>query len=311
MAVPKRKFISEFGLNMRLVYGVIVQQGDFEHLERMDGLPDFHLYMIARRPRIGLVPESVVFTGGRVKGQFTIQLKGTLEHLPFDVENHLGTDKLTVVCPYPHSAFRFEDPTGQVVMEGRVAHLMNRISNEFLNKLDLEIVYVGQSFGEEGERTSLQRLASHSTLQKIYAEAMQRSPDQEIWIVLPHFEEIVLASFDGRSKDYLTSDEEDSNHISQIVSEPVSEQQRINFTEAALIRYFEPEYNVMFKGTFPNPAHTTYSECYDIDLNAVSIEMDTEGLRHRLWSQKIPRTWLHLHNFPLHSAADRKSMFDF
>lgn len=93
-------------------------------------------------------------------------------------------------------------------------------------------------------------------------------------------------------------------------SNEITERQRINFTEAALIRYFSPEYNKIYKDTFPSPAHTTYSECYDLDLNSVSVELQTDRLYTRVWSKVIKPDYVHFCTFPLHSKEDRMYMFE-
>ena len=105
--------------------------------------------------------------------------------------------------------------------------------------------------------------------------------------------------------------EEDSEHIATVLSTKITEQQEINFTEAALIRYFQPPYNKTYKDSFPNPAHVTYSECYDIDLNMVNIEVQTEEVKARLWSEAVQPRWVHFCSFPLHSREDRVYMFSF
>ena len=61
----------------------------------------------------------------------------------------------------------------------------------------------------------------------------------------------------------------------------ITEQQQINFTEAALVRYFK------------HPAHKTYSQCYDLDLNAVNVELQTEEIMCRLWSPSVAPSWTH------------------
>ena len=104
--------------------------------------------------------------------------------------------------------------------------------------------------------------------------------------------------------------EEDSQHIDRVLVADMTEQQRINFIEAALIKYFQPPYNKIYKDSFPNPAHSTYSECYDIDLNMVCIEMQTESVGLRLWSESVEPHWEHFCVFPLHSREDRVYMFE-
>ena len=59
-----------------------------------------------------------------------------------------------------------------------------------------------------------------------------------------------MMRFDGTEK-FSFSNEEDIKHTQRIIHTRVTQQQRINFTEAALIRYFEPPYNKIFKSQFP------------------------------------------------------------
>ncbi|MCK5171805.1 MAG: hypothetical protein KAR47_00325, partial [Planctomycetes bacterium] len=97
----------------------------------------------------------------------------------------------------------------------------------------------------------------------------------------------------------------------EVTNTDITEQQQVNFTEAALIRYFQPPYNKIYKNSFPDPAHSTYSECYDIDLNMVCVEVQTEDLMLRLWSEHVEPKWIHFCSFPLHSREDRIYMLEF
>jgi hypothetical protein len=148
-------------------------------------------------------------------------------------------------------------------------------------------------------------------LQAIYSEAISRSPDKEVWLALWNFEPQLLTFIDGLTKQYQTTFEEDDAHIHRVISTPISGQQRINFTEAALINYFKPEYNITFKNIFPSPAHATYSECYELDINSLIVEVDTEDFDACLWTPSVEEKWHHLITYGLHSAEERRSMFDF
>ncbi|MFX9209017.1 hypothetical protein ABTN67_21890, partial [Acinetobacter baumannii] len=82
--------------------------------------------------------------------------------------------------------------------------------------------YVGQAFAE-GKRTAIDRLKSHSTLQKILAETMSDYPDDQVFIFnLVYDDYILLTSFDGRDKTSITGEEDNirlksiiDNHLSQ------------------------------------------------------------------------------------------------
>lgn len=305
---PVRKYLSEFGLNMVSGYLLLLQQ------ERLSAIDDAgiepHIYMIGRRPRIMLDPDSVRITESRVTGMFRKQIRDSVEEIPFDVPNLMGTKEVTMESSYPYTEYRTIREGGEVVGGGKCALLMASFGPSFWEHLDFEVLYVGQAYGTDGSRKAGDRLKRHETLQGIYSEAIGRNPDQEIWILVGTFEPLLLSSFDGITKNYATSEKEDSEHLSRVLSAEMTERQQINFTEAALIRYFQPEYNKIFKETFPNPAHSTYSECYDIDLNMVCVEMQTENIGLRLWSENIEPKWVHFAAFPLHSREERVYMFE-
>jgi hypothetical protein len=307
-SIPERKYFSEFGLNMSVAYRFLLQQDNLSVIDKTDITP--HIYMICRRPRIGIRPESTVFTKNYVEGEFFIQKGEKKEIIEFKTPNKTNRDDLKMYSDYPYTEFFVKSDAGEVVSSGKTALLMASCGSDLWKYLNLEILYIGQSFGVGGERSASERLKKHSTLQGIYSEAIQRSPDQEIWLLLSTFQEILLSSFDGSKSNYGTSDEEDEEHIKEILNTEVSLQQKINFTEAALIKYFQPHYNKIFKDTFPNPKHTSYSECYDLDLNMVSVEFHTEGLGTKLYSNEIDPKIRHFCMYPLHSKEKRMYMFD-
>jgi len=295
---------------MKATYLVLVQQDDLETRSVQVELTNhpFHIYIICRRPRITIDPTNFEVSPELISGVLKVQRGNAFANIPFLIKNGTGHNSLSLESPYPHNKFAFVAPNGDPVVWGKVgtiAHTL-RIPHEVL---DLEVLYVGQSYGKEGSRSAPDRLKNHSTLQGIYATASANFPDQEIWLVLCEFEEMLIASFDGTQRTYGTTDEEDSSHTQRVLRTPVSEQQRINFTEAALIRYFDAPYNQIYRDSFPNPAHETYAACYDIDYNAVSVELTTEELNCQLYSATTEPTWWHLPKFALRSRDERVSMF--
>jgi hypothetical protein len=181
-----------------------------------------------------------------------------------------------------------------------------------MKHLDLEVLYVGQAYGKEGGRTAPDRLKNHETLLAIYAELAANAPEDEIWLALLSFEPpITIMSFDGwQQHPTEVTGNADLAHMFNMLENPISERHRVCFAEAALIRHFQPKYNDKFKYNFPNPAHETYSECYDLDLNAVAVEIHFEELRHRLYSSAKPPRYNIMVEFPLHSTELRQIMFD-
>lgn len=314
---PPRKFATEFAVNMVGLGVVLLTQEDFPMLEspevavRLKESP-CHIYMVCRRPRLMFDPDSFSVCQETITGRFLLQDGLTLTPHPFTAANHLGTTELRIECPYPHTAITMFSPSGKRLHHSKAALLARYIgSKELRDQLALEVLYIGQAYGTDGQRTAPDRLKAHSTLQAIYSEAISRSPDKEVWLTLWNFEPQLLTFVDGWTKQFLTTFEEDDAHIHQVIATPVSEQQRINFTEAALINYFKPEYNITFKNIFPSPAHATYSECYELDINSVVVEVNTEDFDACLWTPSVKGEWHHLITYGLHSAEERRSMFDF
>lgn len=259
-----------------------------------------------------LDPDSVVISATSIEGELRVQTGFGFKSFPFTIPHALGTADVSFSCPFPHTAFTLSPPGGQSISIKTAVLPAYFPEVKIPQKYqDLEVLYVGQSYGVEGARTAPVRLQSHSTLQGIYSEALQRSPDKEILLVLMSFHApMMLTSLDGISKSHGTSMEEDDAHIDQVLSGVITEQQQINFTEAALIKYFQPPYNSIYKDRFPNPAHQTYSQCYELEINAISVEIQTDDLGLQLWSEAVTPRWVHIPQFPLYSREDRLSIFE-
>ncbi len=302
-----RKYLTEFGLNMFGNYFYLLQQDQLKTFTESK-IP-IHIYFICTRPRISLDVKTLIFHEHSVEGNFLIQKQDAFESIPFNVPNQLGSN-VRFECPYPYTEITIYNTNNEIVAQANVALLMNMFGIYDVS-LDLEVKYIGQSYGIEGARTAPSRLMSHSTLQEIYSDIIRTSPDKDVWIFLGQFEQHLLMSFDGRLEAYGTSEEEDIEHMHTVLRTPITKQQEINFTEAALIRYFQPQYNDKFKYNFPNPAHTTYSQCYELDINNICFEVNTEELNTRLWSLNIKPEWIHFGQFPLHSIDERVDMFKF
>jgi hypothetical protein len=292
---------------------VLTQQDGLEHSEIIQRLQEepCHIYMICRRPRISIDPESFRADDTTISLDFVVHSENTLLKFPSVAENGFGRSDLTLQSTYPHNFFIITAPDGRRLRakSGLMASTL-KVPN-ISRYLDLEVLYVGQAYGLDGSRSAIDRLRNHSTLQAIYAEALTQSPDKEIWLICWSFAPMLISSTDGRWSSYLSTDEEDEEHAKRVNEESITDQQQINFVEAALIRHFQPNFNVMFKNTFPSPAHATYAECYEIDLNHLIVEMNTEELGVKIFSKSCPATWHHTLNYNLHSLEERRSMFSY
>ncbi len=266
-----------------------------------------HLYMVCRRPRIAVVPDEFRVTDELCSATFTAQHGEERRRIEVERPNYLGRSEVEMRSAWPHGDFELVASDGEILAWGRASLLLTILGYHDEN-LDLEVLYIGQAYGKEGTRSASDRLASHETLQAIYGEAVRRSPDKDVFLLL-----LSLAEQYGiLALSPVPSDPDELIEDFRRVTTPVSDQQRLNFTEAALIRHFAPPFNKEYKNTFPSPAHKTYAECYELDLNMVGFEMETsEVLRTRLYSEAVKPSWFHVREFALHDPDVRRSMFDF
>jgi len=314
-----KRLPTEFAIVMNLHKMMILQQSELPNVNSHNYFDEYspcHLYFVCKRPRITINPEKFIVNEENLFLTFQVHKKGEITEHQMEFRNNLGTTEIKLESEYPNNKFKLVTEKG-VWLDAKVStflqyHRHLPFDSEFL---DLEILYIGQSYGVDGARTAPDRLKSHSTLQGIYSEAIANNPDCEIWLALASFVQVNIMMMDGRTK--FTEDELDEDGPRAIAVsnklnwEGINEQQKINFTEAALIRYFQPTYNKIYKESFPNPAHKTYSECYELDINSICIEMHTsEMINCRMYSENTERSPFHMKDFLLQSKDDRKSIFE-
>ena len=105
--------------------------------------------------------------------------------------------------------------------------------------------------------------------------------------------------------------EEDSARFYSIIDNPLSDHQQICLVEAALIRYFGPKYNAIYKDNFPSRSHKILAECYYLDFSALGVEIDTEELYYSLFSEYAASSQHHICQVDLIADEDRQSFFYF
>jgi len=319
MTNPKRK-PTEFAINMICSGYMLAQQ---EHLtqsiiKKFFGEKVPHIYFIIKRPRVSFIPNTFKLTKDFVEIDYQFKENEIVKKSHFKSINSFGTTNASLVCDYPYTDYKIIDnDTKKVLTQGLVAAQLNRAYYylEDPSFLDCNILYIGQSFGKVGNRNALDRIQSHSTLQLIYSEAIRKNPDDEVWICLLSFEQATFTIMDGHTEFSKEEREEDEKTYKdtfwKINYEGINEGQKINFTEAALIRYFQPQYNKEYRDTFPTKTHTSYSECYDLDINSVCFEMETsDSIFSKFYSTTVERNSLHMANFLLHSPEERRLFFD-
>ncbi|WP_010134023.1 hypothetical protein [Ochrovirga pacifica] len=274
-----------------------------------------NIYFILRRPKVTINPESVVIKGQEVSFELIIHNKDQKEIILMGLKFPEAKSTLVFNSQYPYNLFSFSDGK-DFLFVARPGSLIDYdiAENEYdIPSLDYEIMYIGQSYGKDGKRTALTRLSSHETLQKIYTHTSSEHPNSDIWIMLTNFSQKSMLMTTGA--DFLKPNQENELDEYQKVSHffknnglYFSEKQKINFTEAALIKYFKPKYNIEFKDSFPNPKHKSYSECYKLNVRAITIEINTDEMKRKIYTKSSEKKVKHMKMFEFNSDEDRISL---
>ena len=141
--------------------------------------------------------------------------------------------------------------------------------------VDMEVLYIGQAFGINGERTAIHRLKLHEKLQKILIDCHSKYPDKRIFIMLLEMSPILNTVFDGISQNFICSEKQSDEHLANVMNSELKENQIINVAEAAMINYFKPKYNTNFIDNFPNINHKGYKQYYDLYYNSISAKIES------------------------------------
>lgn len=276
-----------------------------------------NIYFVLRRPKVTIDPNSVKIKGNKADFHLVIHHPTEGGAIKMSIELKKAKSELEFYSEYPYNLFTFSDKNG-VLLGARPSTLIDSIQvqdNLDLPVLDYEILYIGQAFGKNGKRTALDRLSAHQTVQKIYTHSLTQNPDSDIWMLLTNFEQQSMLMAAGA--DLIKVSEADSQlekkkleHLFDNNGISITERQKINFTEAALIKYFQPKYNIEFKDSFPSTKHKSYSECFSLDVKALTIELDTSENTRRIYTKKTERTHHHVKMFEFNSDKDRISLME-
>ncbi|SHN53899.1 hypothetical protein SAMN02745247_01110 [Butyrivibrio hungatei DSM 14810] len=288
MNQKKRKYGVEAGLGTYVSYKTLVPIEHLEDICKIDNHP-YHLYAILAFDEFYFVRDKIQQTkDGIAFSIFSENQNGRKEYQtkPVRLANGLDHTKVQVDMVYPYKTVTFTlideeylnkdaNPINKPVTV-TAEDIFQFSANQFVDKTEYEVLYIGQAYGSDGNRTAIQRLSSHSTLQKILSEANLNYPTKHIFILLLQISESLNLLFDGRAKEYTEDDKSTDKHLKEVICDLPKEKQVINITEAALINYFKPIYNERLVNNFPNLKSKSYKQYFDLDYNALTVEVDLE-----------------------------------
>lgn len=315
----RRKFVTEYGIGYMNSYTSMVtahqllKGGELNSADSED-ISNCHIYIIAARPSPYFMPGSLTHENGKLSGKICYRVDGRENEIAFEGYPWiLEDDAISIDCKYPYREIRSINHEGQEVTYLPASYFastyLQRIGDIIGDLNRYEVLYVGQALGDQGNRSALDRLKNHSTLQKILALTNHDYPDKEIMIFMYQFEHAqVITSIDGRAKG-ADHTEENENRLMNTIKNPPNKKQKIGMIEAGLIRYFQPHYNEIFKIKFPSTKHKVLKSCYDLDITALVVELNSSDLNYYLYSQQIKPKTHHIAQIDLVHSENRMSFF--
>jgi hypothetical protein len=273
-----------------------------------------HLYIVSRRPKTYIDPESVRLDPGGVRGQIVIEASPGKTYRAFEAPFSLVADEeLKWDAGTATDYYRI---VGATTGE-RYAHgdtwafaLFASYSPDLAAQ---EVLYVGQAFGKEGERSSLERVLVHKTIQKIYAD--HQSAGFDIFISFLRLAEggsiLEIGSSTSAEADkasVIAAERADINSVLKSLISPVDmERERITLSEAALISYFKPSYNIQHKKNFPGRRSSLALNFDAQGYTNLSVSLGDGGSGVQFWSEERRESRYHRFSCFLPSANEGSS----
>jgi hypothetical protein len=180
-------------------------------------------------------------------------------------------------------------------------------------KSDLEVLYIGQSYGRNKKRQIDKRLTNHEKLQKIALEIIQKGTLEEVLVIgLNYLVKDLATALVTVDTDRSQFSLENLIKLKNNASKRIPESQEVTVYEAALINYFQTELNIEYREKFPSLGYSSYEEIYKTKFDYTSMEINTYDTGKRIFSKNNQdRKYNHIKQFALDSEAQKKDFFDF
>lgn len=263
--VGKRKFVSEFSVGITsngwLMFTPDQLPAEGKMKDAHQHISDnSHIYLICKKPIANCSNVEPVVSVDHVTGKVISRIDGAEVVSEYSFPFVFIEDEVALrVSSYPHRKIETVNADGEWNRYWP-SEMLALFSNNPIY-YDLEVLYVGQAYAD-GKRTAIDRLRSHSTLQKILADTMNDFPDDQIFILtLVYSDYILFSSFNGIDKTCI-SGQEDDVRLKSIIDNPLSKKEIVCLAEAGLIRYFNPKYNIAYKSSFPSLDQKILSGCF-------------------------------------------------
>jgi hypothetical protein len=260
----------------------------------MDVIASCHIYLIGYTPIVNFI--SAEQNGTELNLMFTVGEDDYI--LPYEIPAGWSL-KQEADLHY------LEDGSGRRFWPDE-NHMQARLS-AISKAVNFKVKYVGQAYGKDGSRNAVDRLLKHETLQKISLKGVPEGHRLTLLLlaIQPNNQTFTVINPFAAERD--DGSQRIESGLDKLFN--TTEQERIALYEAALIKYFYPEYNKEFKNSFPSTNLKILQDCYEKDFSGVIAEICIDNLPFRLCSENVEPQFYHISKHNLHEAKNREMFF--
>lgn len=151
-------------------------------LKRLD---ECHLYMICKRPRLSVVPDSISWGEEYVYLKVHCSIRGVTHEAEVEIQRNDGKRAASFVAsPFPHRELLGLKDDGSTLSQMLFANMAHLIETLPPFARQLEVLYIGKGLAKNTQ----DRLKSHSTLQKVLAQINSDDPETEVFALVYKFD---------------------------------------------------------------------------------------------------------------------------
>jgi len=265
-----------------------------------------HLYLVSRRPRTFIEPTSVRIRHGRIRGRFVVELASKPSSWRFETPFWIDApEKLILSVDAAKDYYQvIGKRSGRTYVHGDTWALALLSSYCRPDLAEQEVLYIGQSFGKEGELNALDRIIRHEKIQKIYAD--HQSAQFDIYITLLRISDAASLIQLGSAESFASADRAGIASLVASTLRPGVDRLReqVTLAEASLISYFKPEYNQHHKQSFPGMRSRLARNIDTCGFTNLDVSVSTGETGIRFWSAQRRASRYHRFSCRLPSAAD-------
>jgi hypothetical protein len=258
-----------------------------EILERLDNC---HIYILGKRPRLCLLPDSIQANEEFVHFTLEYKIKGALRQIPVEVpRKFLSPNEVSFeASPHPHRNLISRNASKEIVAETVLATYVDFIPDAEHEAKDIKVLYVGKGL----RKSAMDRLANHETVQKILSSMNSEDLDSELFVLIYNFKPrkhlLQLLHVPVEITGELAK-----KHNQKCMDYKPHLDVQVALIEPSIISYFQPERNTHYLD-WPRRYHKLVKELNEADFAGMETVLDNSSMgAQRLYSAKVKAKPLH------------------